>query len=401
MITSLTPEQAQSLATFRDYGLRIGLSTEPCDRDAAADAVRRHYAACELNTPMIVWLDGPLHGAIAAHILGLKYDQVHTQVRDQVYYQVRDQLYAEVRDQVYYQVRDQLYAEVRAQVYTQVRDQMRAQVRDQVLDQVYDQVYAQVRDQVYAQVRDQMRAQMRAQVYTQALDQVHTQVRDQVYYQVRDQVYTDVYAQVGRAIAGSQWADVAAQIRCYQSLGVSFPHEANTLVSVIENCGWLWAFDGLAILTERPHILCRDDQKRLHCEGGPAIAYRDGTEVYAWHGQRVPAKWLMGSPPTAAQALRWKNTDQRAAACEIIGWDKILDELDARVIEDSGDPAWGRLVEVDLPDSPKERFLDVLCGTGRRFALPVPPTTTTVDAAQSALYGGLPASLLRHSVKRT
>jgi hypothetical protein len=373
MITSLTPEQAQSLATFRDYGLRIGLSTEPCDRDAAADAVRRHYAACELNTPMIVWLDGPLHGAIAAHILGLKYDQVHTQVRDQLYAEVRDQVYtqvrAQVRDQVYAQVRDQVYAQVRDQMLDQVHTQVLAQVRDQVLDQVYDQVYAQVRDQVYAQVRDQM--------------------------------YTDVYAQVGRAIAGSQWADVAAQIRCYQSLGVSFPHEANTLVSVIENCGWLWAFDGLAILTERPHILCRDDQKRLHCEGGPAIAYRDGTEVYAWHGQRVPAKWLMGSPPTAAQALRWKNTDQRAAACEIIGWDKILDELDARVIEDSGDPAWGRLVEVDLPDSPKERFLDVLCGTGRRFALPVPPTTTTVDAAQSALYGGLPASLLRHSVKRT
>jgi hypothetical protein len=93
--------------------------------------------------------------------------------------------------------------------------------------------------------------------------------------------------------------------------------------------------------------------------------------------------------------------DQRAAACEIVGWHNILDQLDAKIVEDSGDAVWGRLVEVILPDSGRERFLDALCGTQRRFALPVPPATSSVDEAQSALHGGLPASILRHSVPRT
>ena len=93
--------------------------------------------------------------------------------------------------------------------------------------------------------------------------------------------------------------------------------------------------------------------------------------------------------------------DQRAAACEIVGWHNILDQLKARTIDDSGDPVWGKLVEVNLPDSGKERFLDALCGTGRRFALPVPPSTKSVDAAQSILHGGLPVEILKHCVERT
>lgn len=93
--------------------------------------------------------------------------------------------------------------------------------------------------------------------------------------------------------------------------------------------------------------------------------------------------------------------DQRAAACEIVGWHNILEELDAKVIDDSQDPIWGKLVEVNLPDSGRERFLDAMCGTGRRFALPVPPKTKTVDEAQSVLHGGLPVEILKNFEVRT
>jgi len=45
------------------------------------------------------------------------------------------------------------------------------------------------------------------------------------------------------------------------------------------------------------------------------------------------------------------------------------------------------LLEVELPDIGKERFLRVLCGTGREFALPVPPDMTTALQAQSWTFG--------------
>lgn len=168
-----------------------------------------------------------------------------------------------------------------------------------------------------------------------------------------------------------------------------------------QQCEWWWPYDEIVVVSERPVYIKWDDQSRLHGETGPAVEYSDGYAMYSWHGQSIPGEWVMGNPPKAKDALHWKNMDQRAAACEIIGWANILDELKSKIIDDSNDPMWGKLVEVNIPDSGKERFLDAVCGTGRRFALPVPLNTKTVDEAQSALHGGIPASILRFSEIRT
>lgn len=44
-------------------------------------------------------------------------------------------------------------------------------------------------------------------------------------------------------------------------------------------------------------------------------------------------------------------------------------------------------MEVKLPDSGKERFIRVRCGTGREFAIPVPPDTQTALAGNAWTYG--------------
>ncbi len=62
-------------------------------------------------------------------------------------------------------------------------------------------------------------------------------------------------------------------------------------------------------------------------------------------------------------------------------WARILRELNAKIIDEDADPMIGTLVEVTLPDLGKEKFLKVLCGTGREFAIPVPPEMkTALDA---------------------
>jgi len=75
--------------------------------------------------------------------------------------------------------------------------------------------------------------------------------------------------------------------------------------------------------------------------------------------------------------------EQRRAACEIIGWKRILEELDAKVIDEDGDPEIGILLEADIPDSGTERFLKVRCGTGREFVLPVPRHVNTALEANA------------------
>ena len=36
-----------------------------------------------------------------------------------------------------------------------------------------------------------------------------------------------------------------------------------------------------------------DDNQWLHREDGPAVVYRDGWRVYAWHGLAVPEDWIL------------------------------------------------------------------------------------------------------------
>ena len=206
---------------------------------------------------------------------------------------------------------------------------------------------------------------------------------------------------------GNQWGGYDAFLSFFQDVAaLPLDYSAyNHWRALAEHSGPRIMHPDFCMISDRPMLLKVDDENRSHAEAGPFCQWRDGSMLFSWHGQRIPGDWVTGNPPKASEALHWQNMDQRAAACEILGWDKIVDERVAsgagRIIEDSGDRVWGRLVELDLPDSPGERFLDAMCGTGRRFALPVPPKTKTVDEAQSVLHGGLPVEILKNFEVRT
>ncbi len=206
---------------------------------------------------------------------------------------------------------------------------------------------------------------------------------------------------MGASVGAHYYADYAAWILAWDTYGVSLSKTALTYMKMTELVWWMYPARDVVYASDRPTSIMRDDAGRLHNESGKALEFADGQGLSAWHGQIIPNEWVGGNPPAPKDALHWPSMDQRAAACEIVGWDKILDELDAKTIDDSGIREWGRLVEVSLPDSGEERFLDAICGTGRRFALPVPPDTKSVDEAQSVLHGGLPVEILKNYEVRT
>lgn len=155
------------------------------------------------------------------------------------------------------------------------------------------------------------------------------------------------------------------------------------------SCNSVWWGDGVAVVVERPEFIKTDDEGRLHAEEGPAIKFRDGYSVCSWHGVTVPREWLTTPKDQldASLALTWENIEQRRCLSEIIGWDNVLQQLPTTVIDEDGDPEIGTLVRVELPDIGEEQFLRVKCGTGRYFALPVPPEMETALEAQAWTWG--------------
>lgn len=179
-----------------------------------------------------------------------------------------------------------------------------------------------------------------------------------------------------------------------EQCGIEFPI-LEGLMRLTHSSGWIIVYDTWACIQDKPLYIKFDDQNRLHCENGPAIEYADGTVVYSWHGVGVPSEWIADKENslTAQIALTWSNLEQRRAACEILGWAKVLEKLKAKVIDEDEDPMIGTLLRVKLPDIGTEQFLKVQCGTGRVFCLPVPPDVETALEANAWSFGINPEQL--------
>lgn len=167
-------------------------------------------------------------------------------------------------------------------------------------------------------------------------------------------------------------------------------------------CGWCWLYWDVAIITDRPLQLHVDVQGRLHNETGPAVEYADGLKVFAWHGVRIPEEWITDKANLKVEtALTFPNLEQRRAAAEIIGWERVLAELPLKVIDTDADPMVGMLFSVRLPDTDKDtHFLKVLCGTGRTFVLVADENAKTALEA-NAQFSNVPPEVYRLLKVRT
>jgi hypothetical protein len=167
---------------------------------------------------------------------------------------------------------------------------------------------------------------------------------------------------------------------------------------------------GLTIeFVKDPVVEILDPQGRIHCPFGPAVVYGDGTPEFYWRGTRVPSTFIpitdqwrekyphveliplvrAYKPLTAMEALSIENIETRRAACEIVGWHNILEDLNAAVVNRDKDPTVGELLRVFIPangDMIAQQFLRVRCGTGRIFALMVPNECRTALEANAWTY---------------
>ena len=154
-----------------------------------------------------------------------------------------------------------------------------------------------------------------------------------------------------------------------------------------QNCGWWSPYDTVCILQDRHTEVHRDESFRYHNPNGPSVAFADGVQAFFWNGVAVPRAWIMDKASVdISSVLHTENAERRRAGVEIFGWDVVLNRLGAQVLDVDPNPQIGTLLEADVPGSGKEKFLRVLCGTGRQFAIPVPPETRTAREGQQWIW---------------
>lgn len=366
MITELTKKQEAALPRFAEKWLKIGLSTEPCNFEAAKEAAKKCYRLAGLEEPELFLgpFNNPIEGAIAHVMLkklkqaaGKGNEKAKRQAVDKVVDQVWDQVEGKVLHQVWTQVDDQIFPQVRNKVSEQVRDQVRGQVRVQVKDQVWDQVDDQVRSQVWDLVDDQIKDQ----VWDQVWDQVKDQVRIQVWKCIDDISVALKETSINYQACGSQSANWLSFYDAMEFIGVEGLEPMRGLVDMAKCCGWWTPLKGACIFQHRPEEIHFDDRQRLHNLNGPAIKFRGEPicNVYAIHGVRVDQAIVEGKFGVK-EIDEEENAEIRRVMIDIYGKDRYITDSGLEPIQTDD---WGELYIKELTNDEPLMMVKVVNST--------------------------------------
>lgn len=338
-ITKLTPEQTAEMPKFAQMWIDRALDTKPARRDIAERGIRGYYKTANLDEPKVVlWVSNPLTAVFSGSIVSALVDGENLYNPDSVKKAIRQLV---------------------------VAPDMATLISDAVI---------------------KLMSLLDLSDYSAT-----TPIPD-----LKGAVSENWQSYV----AGQFWANWPAAYGTFYRdvLKVKMPEAVNFAEDATE-CGWWWPHSDFAVVSERASTIKRDPNGQLHAADGPAIAWGKDFELFFWHGVSVPREWIE-SPQTIdpSLAINHPNAEQRRCAAEILGWERVLTQLNAVTIDKDPDPEIGELVEVEI-NNVKERFLRVVCGTGRRFALPVPPEMRTALEANAWTYNLEPILLASLEVR--
>jgi len=159
----------------------------------------------------------------------------------------------------------------------------------------------------------------------------------------------------------------------------------DAFADAVAHLGRWWPLRDTAVLTDRPTILTRDQQGRLHAEHGPALAWADGYSLHALHGVRVPAH-VVEAPETITidHIRREGNQEVRRILLDRYGHARYLRDAGAQLVHTDDT---GTLWRCPMPDDEDLVMVQVANatpepdGTRRAYWLRVPPDMRTARQA--------------------
>ncbi|UWZ40633.1 hypothetical protein Drose_28085 [Dactylosporangium roseum] len=444
--------RAAALGAVSAKWLAAGLSTAPADRDAAADAVRLAYRSAGLPEPArIVWFASPSAGARAAALLTGRRD-LPGGPEDKDRWD--EEIAADLRAQgcpprpgtagvpVRAAVRNRPWAAARAEVYALLGPDGWAGL----WSACGADVWRLVNDRVAAPLRAHLRTELPSQARAVLLDAVGGQ-HDAGWLAAFDAAAsgaagpsapdTGTTAPVagttdrgggttdrgggttlpwprsaaddqpaarggagstgptGNGAAATHGIDDAAGLDpAARGAGGAVLHAVQRLAGlagVARSAGWWWPYANVAILTDRPDALHRDNIGRLHAADMPALRYSDGFALHAWRGMPIPSDVVDRlSQLTSDQITTERNAELRRVMLEHFGYERYLRAAGAQRI---GQDACGVLWRLSFADDEPLTMVEVVNstpepdGTSRVYWLRVPPWTRTAREGVAWTFG--------------
>ncbi|XZO03289.1 MAG: DUF6745 domain-containing protein [Microcoleus sp.] len=332
MIEELTPEQEDLMLVYDDKWREIMYSTERIERKKAAEAVKEAYLAIDEKEPEILFCDSPYEAANLVIDCDISMNQLYEDFGSNLFERFARQLYnhnwENISEQLSYELSCQLYPEA----WSNFADFFAEQLEERL-------------------------------------------VQSEGFLGVEAYGYIDPIV----------WAEFAATCDfCFSVLKCKYnPIKWQALKSLTTQCGWIFPYEKVCIVCDRPRILSFDSQHRLHAEAGPAIQFADGYSLYSYHGVTLPEKYGQIHPNEwqPQWLLEEENAELKRVLIQGIGYDRICSELAAVELD-----TWQEytLLKIDTKvDVEPIYLLKMTCpSTGFIHALRVPPD---INSAREAI----------------
>jgi hypothetical protein len=237
LLNELTLEQEAQIASYRDKWRTIALCTDRVDPQQATAVIQAAYAVVRRQPPEVVFCPSP-HAA-----LQLLKERIHP-------------------DQ-------SLGKRLAFKLGKQFHDRLFHWFKKQLGIKVFDLVSQQLSPQLSINFSTLMDAQLEKHLGPELFQSL--------YEDTLNHLMPESY------ICGSCGFDFfIAVLNCTYD-----PPMWKLNQDLIQHCGWIYPYDKIAIVCDRPTHLSLDAEGFLHAVGKPAIVFSDGFCVHAHHGEQA------------------------------------------------------------------------------------------------------------------
>jgi hypothetical protein len=322
-IDRLTEEQIAMIPIIRQKWKSLALLTEPLDRPEFINTIKAAYLALNLTAPKIHFFESPMAGI----------NFLKTQPESELGMAILHKF------------------------------------NDQIIDQINDQIDWENGQEIKKQI-DGLPSLKRCQLARQLTQNYQRQKEaDPVYNCIKDGVCLCIASQLDFCISVLNLEYEPGYWEAY-----------NLLMS---QGGYVFAFDKMCVVCDRPTKLSIDNEERLHAEGESAIEFADGFyRKYVYHGVELPEEYGQLHPHQwqAKWLLKEKNAEIKRLLIQEIGYARICQELEATELD-----SWHEYTLLQIADNVDVEpiyLLKMTCpSTNFIHALRVPPDVKSARGA--------------------
>lgn len=237
MINELTPEQEVQIASYREKWRAIALCTDRVDPEQVTAVIQAAYEVVHRAVPEIVFCSSPRAA------LQFLQQRVHP-----------DQSLGK-----------RLAVKLGKQFHDRLFHWFKKQLGIKVFDAVSQQLFPQLSINFSTLIDHQLEKKLGAELFQTLYDDATNHLTPEAH------------------ILGSCEFDFfIAVLNCTYD-----PPLWKLNQELVQHCGWIYPYDKIAIVCDRPTHLSLDTEGFLHAENEPAIAFSDGFCLHAQHGELI------------------------------------------------------------------------------------------------------------------